>query len=52
MTMVASLTTGRPKYVDHEPMLAWALDIGPRLSERFLALADEDAEAYAGSPRR
>jgi glutamate formiminotransferase/formiminotetrahydrofolate cyclodeaminase len=46
--MVASLTTGRPKYVDHEPMLAWALEIGPRLSERFLALADEDAEAYAG----
>ena len=27
VTMVASLTTGRPKYVDHEPMLAWALEI-------------------------
>jgi len=48
VTMVASLTTGRPKYVDHEPMLAWALEIGPRLSDRFLVLADEDAEAYAG----
>jgi methenyltetrahydrofolate cyclohydrolase len=48
VTMVASLTTGRPKYVDHEPMLAWALDIGPKLSDRFLVLADEDAEAYAG----
>ena len=48
VTMVASLTTGRPKYVDHEPMLAWALEIGPKLSDRFLALADEDAEAYAG----
>ena len=46
--MVASLTTGRPKYVDHEPMLAWALEIGPKLSDRFLSLADEDAEAYAG----
>lgn len=48
VTMVASLTTGRPKYVDHEPMLAWVLDIGPKLSDRFLSLADEDAEAYAG----
>lgn len=48
VTMVASLTTGRPKYVDHEPMLAWALDTGRRLSDRFLTIADEDAEAYAG----
>jgi formiminotetrahydrofolate cyclodeaminase len=47
VTMVASLTTGRPKYVEHEPMLAWALDAGPRLSERFLTIADEDAEAFA-----
>jgi methenyltetrahydrofolate cyclohydrolase len=48
VTMVGSLTTGRPKYVDHEPMLAWAIENGRRLSDRFLALADEDAEAYAG----
>jgi formiminotetrahydrofolate cyclodeaminase len=48
VVMVGSLTTGRPKYVDHEPMLAWAIDTGRRLSDRFLALADEDAEAYAG----
>jgi formiminotetrahydrofolate cyclodeaminase len=48
VTMVASLTTGRPKYVDHEPMLGWALDAGRRLSDHFLELADEDAEAYAG----
>jgi formiminotetrahydrofolate cyclodeaminase len=46
--MVASLTSGRPKYVDHEPMLTWALERGRDLSERFLAIADEDAEAYGG----
>jgi methenyltetrahydrofolate cyclohydrolase len=48
VTMVGSLTTGRPKYVDHEPMLAWVIETGRRLSDRFLTLADEDAEAYAG----
>jgi formiminotetrahydrofolate cyclodeaminase len=48
VTMVASLTTGRAKYADHEPMLAWALDTGRRLSDRFLTIADEDAEAYGG----
>ena len=46
--MVASLSTGRPKFVDHEPLLAWAIATGDRLSDRFLALADEDSRAYAG----
>lgn len=48
LTMVGSLTSGKPKYVDHEPMLAWAMESGRRLSDRFLTLADDDAEAYAG----
>jgi len=48
VTMVSSLTTGRPKYVDHEPMLAWASEVGQRLNEHFLDIADEDAEAYGG----
>lgn len=48
VTMVAALSTGRPKYVDHEPLLAWAGDAGRRLSARFLDLADEDSNAYAG----
>jgi methenyltetrahydrofolate cyclohydrolase len=48
VVMVASLTTGRPKYVDHEPMLSWAAETGGRLVDRFLTIADEDATAYAG----
>jgi formiminotetrahydrofolate cyclodeaminase len=46
VTMVASLTTGKEKYADHEPMLGWAAETGRRLSGRFLDIADEDAEAF------
>ena len=48
VSMVASLSTGRPKYAEHEELLTWAIATGDRLADRFLALADEDAEAYAG----
>ncbi len=47
VAMVARLSTGRPKYADHEDLLAWAIDIGEALRTRFLELADEDAASYA-----
>lgn len=48
VVMVASLTTGRPKYVEHEAMLGWAAETGRRLSTALLDIADEDADAYGG----
>jgi formiminotetrahydrofolate cyclodeaminase len=48
VTMVTSLSTGRPKYQAHESMYAWTAAEGARLSKRLLELADEDAEAYGG----
>jgi formiminotetrahydrofolate cyclodeaminase len=47
LAMVASLSTGRPKFADHEQTLAEAGAIGRGLIRTFLDLADEDAQAYA-----
>jgi methenyltetrahydrofolate cyclohydrolase len=48
VAMVASLSEGRPKYTQHDALLAWARTSCTALADRFLVLADEDAEAYAG----
>jgi formiminotetrahydrofolate cyclodeaminase len=48
VSMVASLSEGRPKYEAHAALLAEAITAGRELAQRFLDLADEDATAYAG----
>ena len=48
VAMVASLSVGRPRYAAHEATHELAGAAGRELSERFLDLADRDAEAYAG----
>jgi methenyltetrahydrofolate cyclohydrolase len=48
VTMVARLSQGRPRYAVHESLHGEALVAGRALADRFLTLAEEDAEAYAG----
>ncbi len=48
VAMVASLSQDRPKYAAHAALHEEAITAGRGLAERLLALADEDAVAYAG----
>lgn len=48
ISMVAGLSTGRPKYAAYAATLERCDAAGRDLQARFLALVDRDAEAYAG----
>ncbi len=47
VAMVAALSEGRPRYAAHEASHARHGAAGRELAARLLALADEDADAYA-----
>jgi methenyltetrahydrofolate cyclohydrolase len=48
VAMVSALSDGRPKYAAHQDLITGAKAAGLELADRFLALADEDANAFAG----
>jgi glutamate formiminotransferase/formiminotetrahydrofolate cyclodeaminase len=48
VAMVSALSDGRPKYAEHQALISRASAAGQELADRFLALADEDAAAFAG----
>ena len=48
VAMVANLSAGRPKYAEHAALLDRTIPAAQELQGRMLALADEDAEAFAG----
>jgi methenyltetrahydrofolate cyclohydrolase len=48
VAMVANLSVGRPRYAEHAALLDRTIPAAGELQARLLALADEDAEAFAG----
>jgi len=48
ISMVAGLSAGRPKYAAYAATLDKCAALGRELADRFLSIADRDADAYAG----